>query len=580
MKFTNLRIQWVLVYFISIIGAWFCIDSGHEFGDDFILYVDQAERFWDHADYQWLQVENKYCMQQSDHLIGPYLYPRGFPFFLSLFIDLKDHLGWESIKFINFLFFLLSSAVFFNRIGNKIKIKSEYLLIIAILVLWNPKIWEASDRLQSDLFFASLVMFFWSVWWTDNGSKWVRWLLLVVLVFWATLTKTNGVLLLLPIGLQVFGALIELVFKPTPESRSYLIKYTKVLHSRSMDGNLSIGFIFGSIGVVFAGVFALWIERSTGANHWEELLGGEVMHVWGSNFFQYWGMLGVLPGWHAINVLKAVALVIRIPEIWVWVPCALLTIGVMIALIKQEITSIGLEISLYIVLNLILLTIWPSQQGVRMLFPIYPLWILLLFLVMQQLGTSWHIRVKKFFISTIGRSIILITLLAQGSMTAMHYFTLDTNRAFSKEMVGLSQFIRDSTERNAVISFFKPRLLRYQTERRVIRLENTVDYSKDKLVLQLPVDINVLLSAGVDYYIVPKEFKLFKPQTSSMKKLDVNSHALSNTQGKSFKEQSKTMDPSRLTNPGNTFVKNDLDVNYPVVFENERFRVFHLRSSR
>ena len=93
MKFANHRIQWVLVYFISILGAWFCIDSGHEFGDDFILYIDQAERFWNNFDYQQLQIENKFCMQHSDQLIGPYLYPRGFPFFLSLFIGLKDQ--WD-----------------------------------------------------------------------------------------------------------------------------------------------------------------------------------------------------------------------------------------------------------------------------------------------------------------------------------------------------------------------------------------------------------------------------------------------------------------------------------------------------
>ena len=580
MKFANHRIQWVLVYFISILGAWFCIDSGHEFGDDFILYIDQAERFWNNFDYQQLQIENKFCMQHSDQLIGPYLYPRGFPFFLSLFIGLKDLWGWETIKYINYLFFLISSVVFFFQIRKRISIKPQYLLIIAVTVLWNPKVWEASDRLQSDLFFASLVMFFWSVWWNEGGSKWVRWILLTVLVFWATLTKSNGVLLLLPIGLQLLVAMTVLIFKPSANDRGNLLNYYNRLHFGSTDLKSRIGFIIGCLGVVFAGLFALWMERNTGANHWKELFAGNIMQTMGSNFIQYWGMLGVLPIWHAINIAKSVAVILQLPDIWIWLPFALLTVGVGIVFIKKGISNVSLEISLYIVFNLILLTIWPSQQGVRMLFPIYPLWILLLFLAVQQLIKSWNKRFKEFLCSNSGRGIILLILFIQGSMTAQHYFQLDTNRAFSKDMVELSRFIRDSTEKESVISFFKPRLLRYQTERHVIRIENTVDYSKDKLVLQIPINYTALKLEGVDYYVVPKEYRNITSYNSIIKKLDSSSNNLTGSPVTTLYRQLNVRDSSSLFNPVNKLDDNNQFTSYPVVFENQQFRVFDLRSGR
>ena len=548
MKSTRKYFVWFLVYFVSIVGAWICIDPGHEFGDDFILYVDQAEQFWDPTAYQWLERENRFCMDHSDQLIGPYLYPRGFPFFLSIFIGVKAHFGWQSIKLINFLFFLSASGLFLHRIGKKFSIKPLSLLLLGIVIVWNPKIWEAADRLQSDLFFAALVMLFWWVWWQDGGNTFIRWILLGGLVFWATLTKTNGVLLLVPI-------LWSLLLSIRGISRLNLkYRYTwlrGIFQDKEAAGNYAVGWAKWGIGLtISAGLLALWLERGTGANHWKELVEGGITHSWISNFLQYWGMLSALPVWHLVNGLKLVNSIVGLPELWVWIPFALVTIFWGIALFRGGGNGDKLTIALFIFANLILLTVWPSQQGVRMLFPLYPLWVLLVFLIGRTIQTPrWFAR-NRFMDNRLMSLVLVVFVFVQGTVTALHYKKLDTNRAFSTNMLELSDCVEKKLEKDAVFSFFKPRLLRYLTGKRVIRVQNTVDYTSETLKLHLPVNLKVLRESGVDYFIIPKSVRLNDASVSF-----------------SMDDAPKSMDLMALAQ-------------MPVVFQNQQFRIIDLRVQR
>lgn len=548
MKSTRKYSVWFLVYFVSIVGAWICIDPGHEFGDDFILYVDQAERFWDPTAYQWLERENRFCMDHSDQLIGPYLYPRGFPFFLSIFIGVKAHFGWQSIKLINFLFFLSASGLFLHRIGKKFSIKPLSFLLLGIVIVWNPKIWEAADRLQSDLFFAALVMLFWWVWWQDGGNTFIRWILLGGLVFWATLTKTNGVLLLVPI---LWSSLMRIRWLSRLNLKYRYTWLRGVFQDKEAAGNYAVGWGKWGIGLtISAGLLALWLERGTGANHWKELVEGGITHSWISNFLQYWGMLSALPVWHLINGLKLVNSIVGLPELWVWIPFALVTIFWGIALFRGGVNGDKLTIALYIFANLILLTVWPSQQGVRMLFPLYPLWVLLVFLIGRTIQTPRWVARNRFMDKRLMSLVLVVFVFVQGSVTALHYKKLDTNRAFSTNMIELSDCVEKKLEKDAVFSFFKPRLLRYLTGKRVIRVQNTVDYNSETLKLQLPVDLKVLRESGVDYFIIPKSVRLNDASVSF-----------------SMDDAPKSMDLTALAQ-------------MPVVFQNQQFRIIDLRVQR
>ena len=90
------KYQWVLILFVAAIGGFLCMDLGHEWGDDFALYLHQAQ-CWVDGGMDVLATENKDCMDASDGLLGPYLYPQGFPLFLSFFIRLFGLLGIKGL---------------------------------------------------------------------------------------------------------------------------------------------------------------------------------------------------------------------------------------------------------------------------------------------------------------------------------------------------------------------------------------------------------------------------------------------------------------------------------------------------
>lgn len=72
------------------------------------------------------------------------------------------------------------------------------ILLSLILIVWHPKIWEAANRLTSDLWFTGLVgvfMFLLYSGWRNNMAKNLT---LGLLVFMATSTRTNGVFLVVP----------------------------------------------------------------------------------------------------------------------------------------------------------------------------------------------------------------------------------------------------------------------------------------------------------------------------------------------------------------------------------------------
>lgn len=115
--------QWILVLLIALVGGLLCMDLGHEWGDDFALYLNQAE-CWIHGGMDALQQSNRQCMENSDGLVGPYLYPQGFPLFLSFFIRFFSLFGVQGIalllmlKIANYIVFLIILVVFLKLLNH------------------------------------------------------------------------------------------------------------------------------------------------------------------------------------------------------------------------------------------------------------------------------------------------------------------------------------------------------------------------------------------------------------------------------------------------------------------------------
>jgi hypothetical protein len=261
--------------------------------------------------------------------------------------------------------------------------------------------------------------------------------------------------------------------------------------------------LWATLSTLCAGFIALWIERNTGANHWSELYASDWTNTMVDNFLQYWGMLVALPVWHVMNGLKLMVSTFGLPLNLIWLLFATIPIAAFYFLFKVRFNYAVLEMAMFTVSTLLLLTLWPSQQGVRMLFPILPLWLIML----HQIGISLHAKINFISPKLIQyrklRNVAFLLVFVQAGLTAKHYQKIDTNQAFSEDMLGVANFIKHETENEAVVSFFKPRLLRYMTGKRIIRIQNSVNYSGQIIRLDAEVSLDSLVKSDVKYFIAP-----------------------------------------------------------------------------
>lgn len=470
------KYQWVLILFVAAIGGFLCMDSGHEWGDDFALYLHQAQ-CWVDGGMDVLAAENKDCMDTSDGLLGPYLYPQGFPLFLSFFIRLFGLLGLKglplllALKMANFVVFLLILTVFLKLLNIKFEGNTNKILLAFVLIAWHPKIWEAADRLSSDLWFTGLVILFFYGLNVEFKAGWTKILTLSLLVLVATATRSNGIFLVAAWVIQEF-----LVWRKFGKSEG-----------------LVPAFLLGGL----AGFLALFADAGNGSNHWV-LLREIRFETIVDHLGVYFQMAGTYPFWHFATAMKLFPWAVG----FVWLGALFFWILVVWGAMKSGSKWLGAVV--FLVLNLSLYVVWPSVQGMRFLFPLLPL--LVIFLV-QGMDGFW----KKFLpvLTTVWNGMpacvasvknwvwgIVILVLVQGVMTSVFYTNLDTNQAYSKPVRELYDFVLQSVKPEERVSFHKPRLMHYVTGAKVYRIAQDPKDDADA-VARLQVK-------GVDYWILEK----------------------------------------------------------------------------
>ena len=152
--------KWFLLLgIVAFVGGLCCIHSGHEWGDDFALYLSQAHALIKGNTNQ-LAEYNTWSMQNSDGTLGPYLYPQGYPLFLTLYLKFLPF-NWVGIKLFQWIFYLLGGIAFYGLISSfKTKLTKSWIIYVMAIVLIHPKVLEFADRLMSDLWFLVTVYLF------------------------------------------------------------------------------------------------------------------------------------------------------------------------------------------------------------------------------------------------------------------------------------------------------------------------------------------------------------------------------------------------------------------------------------
>ena len=466
------------------------MDPGHEWGDDFILYLHQA-RCWIRGGMQELAISNQACMDQSDGVIGPYLYPQGFPVLMSLPMRGIDIWGFVGLKVFNFSIFILCMVAVYRWFRLLFEDRMVPVMLSLVLVIWHPKIWEAANRLTSDLWFAGLAGVFMYLLYSSWRNNLAKNITLGLLVFMATSTRTNGVFLLVP--------WVLLVWQENP----------KFYGGLRANGNLILVVVLGGL----CGLLALKNDLGHGPVYMNMLKSVTPAQVF-SNMGLYLKLIGTYPLWHFATIIEA--------TLGAWATI-LLAAGVW-AIILLAIVKRGwqlLPIVAFVGVNLALFCAWPSLQGVRLLFVIFPM---LAVLVVVGLMELWQIAKPVLEVRFVARALkksstwaiaLSAIVLVQGLATAVHYLVTDTNEAFSEEVAEVYSFVESSVKPNERISFQKPRLMRYVTGAEVFKVaqDYPVNWS-DELPLNT-YNINDaqirLENKHINYWIVQKSRGGIKP---------------------------------------------------------------------
>ena len=144
--------------------------SGHNAGDDFALYVRQAQSVFEGSMADVLS-DNRYTVTTSGGLFGPISYPWGFPLMLSPFVHLWK-LDYDKLKLVEVAIFCGFLVLFHGIVRRRIN-RPVALLAVAVVGL-SPLYLRHTDSLLSE--FPHMLMVGVVVWWMDRllvRSSWL-----------------------------------------------------------------------------------------------------------------------------------------------------------------------------------------------------------------------------------------------------------------------------------------------------------------------------------------------------------------------------------------------------------------------
>lgn len=413
------RTALLLVLIFSVIS----MNKGHEWGDDFALYMSQADAL-QHGTLDILSADNGLMMARSDGQLGPNLYPHGYPALLLLVKWLPGGmLVWG--KWLNVLLLLLA-AVFFFKVFDAEKPTNW---LAGVFAFAHPKVLEGVNRLQADFFFYAIFMLF--LWILLRWEKGLKRSLLLAFTAWIALEiRPNGLLLLPAVFVSAFDSAEGNFFR-----RCFLAFKSAAL----------------SIAVFVFCFIALRLILPEGSGNLWAILKGINAEIIVSNLRYYFDMIGSYPLWHGISWLKLVFS----PIAWVLILAVWYFILRGINVFKLNQWTFIYLFSSFVAMFII----WPSQQGFRYLYPLLPLLMLAFF---NGLFRVFNFIKRPNLILTLPA---LLVLLAQSAVTALFVRFYLPEQAYQPDARKVYSWVKTNTSNTDTIVFFKPRLMYHETGR-------------------------------------------------------------------------------------------------------------------
>lgn len=446
LQFCSQRKWLLLLGFLGLIAGLFCIRNGHEWGDDFALYLSQANAILKGSTQQ-LAEYNTWSMQNSDGTLGPFLYPPGYPLFLTLYLKFLPF-NWVGIKIFQWCFYLLGAYAFYACISSfKIKLPKTWVLHLLAIVLIHPKIIEFSDRLMSDLWFLVTVYLFFYFLYTAEYQSISKKLLIGFSLLLASLTRVNGFLL---IGSWWI----------------YIIANEDVLKNKIKDLIVSVPFV---LIVVYFKI----IDSQYESNHIDVLSSITISSVV-NNLSLYYKQIGQYVLWH-LGFLPITGQLFG----------AIVLFFFGNALRSWERLKLFAPVLVWIAVNFALIIVWPIAQGSRYLLPIVPfiIWISIVGFNDWIQNQKWNRWISIGFV-------LLIVIQAFASMV-FYRFVYNTNKVIGTTQEDIYHKVKLMVSDEDVIAFDKPRWLHLVTNKKCVRKESDSSFFKSNAQFRLITNKNM-----------------------------------------------------------------------------------------
>lgn len=426
MKLSIEKIFLTAIMIISTIMIIYCIKYGHNWGGDFALYIAQSKSIVN-LSVNELYTLNKYSMDNSEGLIGPYLYPYGFPLLLSP-IYFFFGINFFLMKGFCGLFLILSIPITYRLFKNEFT-NNLYLFAIILGFSFHADFITFSDNILSDLpfFFFSMLSLLLM---TKSSTSYSRQFILGATIFFSYFTRDIGIVLL-----------------PTLLSHQIQILFTKKDETRKL-------FLLFIPYLVFIFFFALikFFFPNGGANHYNLILNKDTFFILLNNIKNYKSLITYY--------------LFQRDSILLFLPLLSLVIIGMFQTWRQNIHFI-----VYTIFISLILLIWPSFQGCRFIFPIIPF---IFYFVLKGIIFVWN----QYKVYERGLQILLYFYLCMFLLNQLvsinNFRKSESNSSYTYEMVNIYDYISENIPKNEEIVFFKPRVLRLFTERNAISINQNV----------------------------------------------------------------------------------------------------------
>lgn len=417
---------------IAVAVASMSITRGHGWSDDYAGYILQAESIV--AGTTEAVLADGVHTNTMGRPQGPIAYPWGVPLLLSAIIRCHG-LNLFLMKFLNIGCFVLSLLVFFAIL--KVRMPSTAVLLCVGVVAFNPMTIWFQDMIGSEFPFMLVQMLtilvmerFLSV-----PRSPARAICIGILAGLSYLIRSNGVLLILTLLIvHSFEVLRE-----WRRDRTFLRR---------------CGWITAALPyAAFAGLVisvSVWLPLG-GAGHCALFRKLNISYI--LNQVTYYTIL--CPSSYFDKL-----------------PFPMLLYGICLPMFLKGIACHRREdrlIMIYCGLTLCLYVFWPSRQNVRFLLPIMPFFIYFTLRGMPIGGWRFNLR-NPVTVLALGFVVCLVGVSLRSSLL-MGVVNMRGNRdtgsgPFDDDGAAMARFVTQNTQDDAVVGFFKPRIMRLVTGRR------------------------------------------------------------------------------------------------------------------